>query len=176
MPVLTTAAWVCALLLVVAGARKITRPAAAGAALQVARLPSDARLVRLLGAGEVALGLVALALGGPVPIALLASAYAAFAVFAERQRRQGAGCGCFGEATTPATSLHVRLNAMAAALVTGAAVWPAPSLPATIADDPLVGLLSAVLLVVAAGTLRLLLTASPDLTSAVALVEPRSDA
>lgn len=176
MLTLTAATWVFALLLVVAGTGKIARPGATGAALHVARLPSDERVARMLGVAEVCLGSAVLAIGGPIPTALLASAYAAFAVFAERQRRHGAACGCFGTATTPATALHVWLNVAAAAIATGAAVRSGASLPVTIADDPLPGLLVAVLLAVAVSVLRLLLTAAPDLTAAIALVEPRTDA
>lgn len=175
MSTLTAITWVFALLLVVAGARKLSRPAATGAALQVARLPSDARLVRALGAGEVALGGTVLAAGGAAPTAVLAVAYAAFAVFAEHQRRQGAGCGCFGAATTPATRLHVWLNAGAAAVAAGAALQPGASLPTALTTAPSTGVLAAGLLIVAASLLRLLLTAAPDLSAAVALVEPRSD-
>ena len=173
---LTAATWVFALLLVVAGSGKIARPAGTGAALQVVRLPSDARLVRALGAGEVGLGAAVLALGGPVPAVLLALTYTGFAVFAERQRRHGGACGCFGTTTTPATALHVWLNLAAAAVATGTAVAPGASLPAVVAADPPQGLLIALVLAVATGVLRLLLTAVPDLHAALALAPPRTDA
>src|SRR5690606_10058720 len=127
---LTTVTWIFALLLTAAGAHKLARPASAGAALAVARLPSDHRLVRLLGASEVVLGLAVVLHGGRPAIAALAVTYAAFAIFAERQRRRGAGCGCFAEADTPATGLHVALNAVAALTAAGAAVAPAGPLPA----------------------------------------------
>jgi hypothetical protein len=174
--VLTAATWVFALLLTAAGARKLAQPGAAAAALQAARLPSGAPLVRLLGAGEVAVGLAALVFGGTIPSALLALAYAAVAAFAEHQRRRGAGCGCFGAPTTPATGLHVALNITAAVSAAGTALWPAASLPATIAHRPLLGLLAATLAGIACSLLRLLLTAGAELANVVALVEPRTDA
>src|SRR5688572_3213270 len=96
-----------AALLLIAGVAKIIKPAATGAALQGARLPSDRRLVRVLGLGEVALGVTVLLVGGWLPAVLLAAAYGTFAAFTAYQSRRGAGCGCFGDATAPATNLHV---------------------------------------------------------------------
>lgn len=176
MSLLTAVTWVFALLLAVAGSGKITRPAGTGAALQLVRLPSDRRLVRVLGAAEVGLGAAVLALGAAVPAVLLALTYAGFAVFAELQRRRGGACGCFGSPTTPATALHVWLNVTAATAAAGAAIAPGTSLPAVIAADPGQGLVVALLLAVATGVLRLLLTAVPDLHAALALVPPRTDA
>jgi Ca2+/Na+ antiporter len=173
---LTAATWVFALLLVVAGSAKIARPAGTGAALRLVRVPADARVVRALGAGEVTLGVVVLAFGGAVPATLLALVYAGFAVFAERQRRRGGACGCFGTTTTPATALHVGLNVTAAVIAAVAAVAPGASLPALVIADPPQGLLMALVLAVATGVLRLLLTAVPDLQAALALVPPRTDA
>jgi hypothetical protein len=172
---LTAATWVFALLLAVAGAHKIARPATTGTALALARLTLNARLVWLLGAAEIALGLGVLLQGGRLPAALLAVAYAGFAGVAEHQRRKGAGCGCFGVATTAATTLHVALDVVAALVAGAAATQPGTALPALVTSSPLVGLLSAALLAVAAGLLRLLLTAAPDLTAAVALVQRQSD-
>lgn len=176
MPALTAATWVCAALLAVAGARKITGPDATGAALQVAHLPSDPRLVRVLGVAEMAVGLWVLAAGGMVATALLAVLYAAFAGFAEHQRRRGAGCGCFGATQTPATALHVWCNVLAA-LVAGATLLgqPGAGMPATITRAPLAGLLTVTLLTVAAGLLRLLLTEAPDLAAAVARLQPERE-
>lgn len=103
----TAVAWVAAAVLVVAGAAKVRTPGATSRALRLAGLPDDERLVRLLGAGEVALGLAALL---AVPFATLGvgAAYVAFTVFAVRQRRDpAADCGCFGTDATPLTRLHV---------------------------------------------------------------------
>jgi hypothetical protein len=166
---LTAATWVFALLLVVVGTGKVARPAAT-------RPPSDERLARLLGAGEVGLGSAVLWIGGPVATTMLAVAYASFAVFAEHQRRRGRACGCLSTTTTPPTTVHVWLNVTAAAAAAGAALRSGASLPATIAAEPLHGLLVLGLLAVAAGVLWLLLTAAPDLSAAVALVDPRTDA
>jgi hypothetical protein len=166
---LTAATWVFALLLVVAGTGKVARPAGTSP-------PSDARLTLLLGAGEIGLGGAVLLIGGPATTALLAAAYAAFAVFADHQRRRGGDCGCFPTTTTPPTMLHVWLNITAATAAAGTALRSGASLATTIAADPPHGLLVLGLLAVAAGGLRLLLTAAPDLSAAAALVDPRNDA
>lgn len=168
--------WVFALLLTVAGTRKITHPAATGAALQTAKLPSDEHLVRMLGVGEVGLGIAVMVRGGPVATALLAAVYTAFALFAQHQRHRNAGCGCFGASTTPVTAMHVGLSVLVAAIAAVAALGPTMSLVATIAGDPLPGLMLAALLVVAAALVYLLLTAAPALTAAMALAEPEGDA
>ena len=169
MTAATAVTWVFAGLLVLAGARKVTAPAATGAALQGARLPSDHRLVRMLGVGEIALGLSVLTLGGAAPAALLALAYATFAAFAQRQSARGAGCGCFGETNAPATGLHVGIDAAGAAVAAVAAWRPGPSLPAFISDDVVTGAVGMALLVTGVAVLRLALTALPELAAATAL-------
>lgn len=169
--------WIFAVLLAVAGARKIAAPAATGAALQGARLPSDHRLVRLLGAGEVALATVVLGVGGAVPAAALALAYAAFAAFAYRQSRRGAGCGCFGDADAPATSLHVVLDAAGAMAAAVAAAGSAPSLVAGVArTDVVTAMMTLALLGLGAVVVALALTALPDLAVAAALVTEGDEA
>ena len=169
MTAATAVTWVFAGLLVLAGARKVTAPAATGAALQGARLPSDHRLVRALGLGETALGVTVLAVGGVLPCALLALAYAAFAAFAQRQSARGAGCGCFGETNAPATGLHVGIDAAGAVIAAVAAWRPGPSLLAFAADDAVSGALGLALLVLGVAVLRLALTALPELAAATAL-------
>lgn len=165
----TAAMWVFAALLATAGIRKLLSPAATGAALQGARLPSDHRLVRVLGAGEVLLAVAVLVFGGPVTALLLAVVYAAFAVFADRQRRRGAGCGCFGETNAPATRLHVGIDAAGALAALVAAAWPAPSLTTTLGGDAGQAVLVVVLLTLATIGLQLALTALPELAAAAAL-------
>ncbi len=172
MTAATAATWVFAALLALAGVRKVTDPSATGAALQGARLPSDHRLVRLLGAGEIVVAALMLARGGTVVAALVAVAYAAFAAFAFRQSRRGAGCGCFGEANAPATSLHVGINVAGALLAAVAALQPGPSLTTFLSTDAVVAVVAVILLATATAALRLALTALPELAAAVALVAP----
>ena len=176
MTLFIAATWAFAALLAVAGIRKITDPAATEAALQGARLPSDQRLVRLLGAGEVVLAAAVLGLGGALPAALVAVAYAAFAVFAFRQSRRGAGCGCFGESDAPATNLHVAMDAAAAVMAAVAATQGAPAVRALAADGAAALLFGIALLVTATAALRLALTALPEVATAVRLVTPEDAA
>lgn len=171
----TAITWVFALLLAAAGAQKLTSPAATGAALQTAKLPSDRRLVRLLGVYELGLAAAVVALGGALPAALLAATYAAFAGFAWRQSRRGAGCGCFGEAEAPSTSVHVTVNVIAATAASASAWVSAPAVP-SLGGHALVLLVAVPLLLTAAALLRLTLTALPELHAAQALFATESEA
>jgi hypothetical protein len=116
-------------LLAVSGVAKLRDPTRSAALLATARIPGGPRLVRLLGAGEVALGAVGLAAPSRVSGALLAGAYLAFAVVSARALRAGAGgdsCGCFGAADAPLSRTHVVANVGAgiAALISVAAGAP----------------------------------------------------
>lgn len=161
--------WVFAVLLGIAGVRKLVAPDATGAALQGARLPSDLRLVRLLGAGEILLATGVVLLGGRWTALLLAVAYAGFAAFADHQRRRGAGCGCFGQSDAPATRLHVGVDAAGAGVAVLAAWRPGPSLLTTLTGGVVEAALTLVLLGVATIALQLALTALPELAAAAAL-------
>ena len=168
----TAAMWVFAAVLIVAGARKLTAPEATAAALHGARLPSDRRLVRVLGAGEIAIGAAAMLAGDTLFAGLLGLTYSAFALFAYRQSRAGQGCGCFGEADAPATTLHVAVNVVGAVLA-GVAAWrPADSLLGGLGPEVLPAVATVALIVLGAVALRLVLTALPDLAAAVAASTP----
>ncbi|MPZ72112.1 MAG: hypothetical protein GEU74_02585 [Nitriliruptorales bacterium] len=168
MAAATAPAWMFAALLLVAGTVKVARPATTEAALQGTRLPSDTRVVRALGLAELVLATTVLLVGGRIPAAVLAVAYTAFAGFTAHQSRRGAGCGCFGDASVPATKLHVAVDAAGAGCAGIAAVVGAPALP-----DAVAGASERVLVVgcVALGALllRLMLTVVPELAAAVAL-------
>ena len=168
MAAATAATWMFAALLLTAGITKILRPVATGAALEGARLPSQHGLVRMLGVAEVALAAAVLVIGGAVPATVLGATYAAFAGFTAYQARRGAGCGCFGDASAPATSVHVAVDATGAGLAAVAALGSPPSL-LTLASDPLLGAVTVLGVVVGAQLLRLSLTALPELAAAVAL-------
>lgn len=172
MSLLTAATWILATLLVAAGSGKARRPTATGAALRTADLPSSPKLVRLLGAGEIALGSAVALAGGPVPAGLLAVAYGAFGWFARRQLAAGEDCGCFGDADAPVTALHVWFDVGAATVAATAVVRPVVGLPALAAPDLLTAAAAAVAVVVTAGLLQVLLTAAVDLHTALALLEP----
>jgi hypothetical protein len=111
-------------LLGAAGVAKSARPADTAHALRMAGISSRRLpvLVRVGAAGEVALAVAALVVPGELTGALVAAAYAGFAVFVAVALRRGwalSSCGCFGRPDTPPTPVHALLNAGAAA----SAVW-----------------------------------------------------
>ena len=111
-------------LLVVAGLAKALRPDdTARALLELAperinphlSLRSARVVVRVGAMAETAIGLWALVLPRPVSAALVASSYALFTVVVFYARLHGGAlstCGCFGQPDTPATWLHVAVNAL----------------------------------------------------------------
>jgi len=99
-------------LLVAAGVAKGIAPQAAAGALRGMRLPSSTLLVRLLGLGEVAIGLSVLT-GTALASAGMAFAYGGFAVFVAIALYKDlpiGSCGCFGKDDTPPTWVHVTFN------------------------------------------------------------------
>jgi uncharacterized membrane protein YphA (DoxX/SURF4 family) len=133
---------VAAGLLVVSGFSKIRRPGAATRALEAARLPAPETAVRLLGSFEVAVGAACLVVSGPVPAALLAVSYGAFAAIILRLTRVAgswASCGCLGEREAPPSVLHLVLNLVAAGAGVAAALAVPPSAGAMVAASPMFG-------------------------------------
>lgn len=127
-----------AALLVLAGAAKVRRPGPAADALATLLARPLAGLggaMRVLGAGEIALGLACLLAPGPLLAALMAGVYVVFAGVVLRLRRLSASCGCFGEDGPPAGALHVGLN-LAAAGVAGAAAVAGPAALPALVDRP----------------------------------------
>lgn len=115
------------ILLGAAGVAKTIRPVDTANALRDAGL--SARLapaaVRVGTVAEVAVAVTALVVPGTVTGALVAFAYAGFALFVVVALRRGwalTSCGCFGRPDTPPTVTHVVLNAGAAV---SAAWWAA---------------------------------------------------
>jgi hypothetical protein len=139
MPALSGPALVAAALLVVAGAAKVVDPAMTVGALRALRLPSSPTLVRAGAAAEVVLGLTALAVGGPLPWALVALSYLGFGAFVVAALRAGTmvgSCGCFGREDTPPHPLHVGLDLALAATAAAVAVGGTGSLLGALADAP----------------------------------------
>jgi hypothetical protein len=99
-------------------------------------------LVRILGAGEIALGVSAAITFARPLLVLLAAAYLAFAAFvtaALGAKTPLQSCGCFGQSDTPPSAVHVGLNLAAAGAAMAAAVTGTPGLDATLADQPWAG-------------------------------------
>ena len=152
-----------AVLLVVAGAAKLSRPARGVADLFGFRAPTP--LVRLVGAPEAAVGIAALLLGGPAvwAVGLL---YAAFAVVVLRAVLIRAGsCGCFGRLDAPPSWVHVGGNLALAAVsfaAAGAGSAPVPAIVQSISDRPAIGLALAMEVALVSGLCLALFTALPE--------------
>lgn len=122
-PAVTAPFLAASVVLAGAGVAKLLRPDDTARALQMAGLPHHRRLVRAGAAGEVALGVAAVALPVPLTGALVAAAYAGFTLFVAVALVRGwplSSCGCFGRPDSRPGYPHVVLNAGAAAV---AARW-----------------------------------------------------
>lgn len=134
-------------LLVVAGWSKAARPLDTARALATLVPVRPARLVALVRLGsvaEAALGSVALVVPRPITALAVAVSYAAFAALVGVVRARGgamASCGCFGTPDTPATTLHVVIDAgLALAAAAVAVSGPSGTVVSILAHQPLYGL------------------------------------
>ncbi len=128
---LTPVLLAAAALLLIAGVAKLARPAPTSQALRTQGLPDRLELVRLLGAAEVVVALLALA-DLPLGAELLALSYAGFAAFVAAALVRGrpmTSCGCFAEPDVPPTPVHAVLTAALAGGCGVAALAPATGLP-----------------------------------------------
>jgi hypothetical protein len=137
-------------LLVLAGVAKVVRPDDTARAFvlmlpeQLPRVPSfkAGRLAVRTGAlVEAAVGASALLFPRPVTAALVAVSYTLFVCTVVYARRRGgplSTCGCFGRPDTPATGLHVVLNAVFAAASVTVALRPShfTTLASLLANQP----------------------------------------
>ena len=90
------------------------------------RLPSSTWLIRLLGFGEVAIGLSVLS-GTAIASAGLTFAYGGFAVFVAIALHHDlpiGSCGCFGKDDTPPTWVHVAFNLVGTGTAALAVAYP----------------------------------------------------
>lgn len=105
--------------LVVAGWSKLTRPHATATALRDLRIPNPLLAARLLGTGEIIIGITAVITGHAVALAGVGALYVGFALFIFAALATGGSfgsCGCFGSDDTPPTIGHAVFNAAAAAI------------------------------------------------------------
>lgn len=157
-----------AVLLAIAGGAKAARPLSTVRALRSVGLPSSSSLVRLVGAGEALLGVVALLIAGPVPAGLVALSYAGFAAFVWHARARGgavSSCGCFGTPDSPPTAAHLVVNVAAALIAAAAAAWPARSPLGELGRSPGAGVPLVALVLVTAGLAYLALAEWPRLVA-----------
>lgn len=163
-PVATAVIWIGAALLAWAGLLKIGVPDGAMAGLHSLGLPSGRVAARVLGVGEIVVGVVIIAVGGIRGAVVASLVYAVLAGIALRQRRNQVDCGCFGVKTYPVSRLHVGVNLMipvAGVVATAAALWtsiPPPSFTNVLADaGTITGLVSLLLLASAVGLITTLI-------------------
>jgi hypothetical protein len=166
-----------ALLLILAGAAKALRPLPTVRALRSVQLPSSILAVRLLGAGEAVLAVLALVTAGPIAAALVAISYASFAAFVFYARARGgtiSSCGCFGKADSPPTAAHIVVNLAAAVTAAAAAVWPAGSPLEELAHSPGAGVPLTALILVTTGLAYLAVAEWPRLAGVLREGEARA--
>ena len=152
-----------AVLLVLAGATKLSRPAPGWADLLGFRARTP--VVRLVGASEAATGAAALFLGGAASWAV-GLLYAVFAAVVLRALLAGAdSCGCFGRLDAPPSRIHVLGNLVLAGVSFAAAGAPLPPIPAVVqamGDRPAAGAALAAVVALLAGLLLVSFTALPE--------------
>jgi hypothetical protein len=166
---------IAAVLLAAGGTAKAVRPRDTAQALVTVgfRFPRvlPARVVvRIGGALEVAIGIAALLVGGPVLCALVAVSYLAFAGFVVVALRTGApisSCGCFGKVDTPPSVVHVVLDVAFAGVAAGAAFTGGVALPDVLGAQPLLGIPFLMLLAIGCSLVFLAFSALPKTLAAV---------
>jgi Methylamine utilisation protein MauE len=171
-------------LLVVAGLAKAVRPRDTARALaDLVPLPVGLLVpaVRIGAGAEVVIGAAALVRPGGAPAWLVAVSYAVFTVVVAVARSRGsalATCGCFGTPDTPATLVHVAVDAgcSVAAVVVGLSGTQG-SILHVLADQPAHGVPLVVASAVAAWLAYLALSALAALQAArrLAAVAHRQD-
>ncbi len=165
-----------ALLLVVAGAAKLIRPADGFSGL--AGFRTRPVVVRLIGAIEAAAGTAALLSGRPAAwiVGLL---YAAFALVVLRAILAGASsCGCFGRLDAPPSLIHVAGNLTLAAMsfaAAGAASPPVSTVVEAMAESPATGVALAAVVALLAGLVLVAFTALPEALAARSSGRGRAD-
>lgn len=132
----------CALL-AAGGALKAIRPDDTARALRTMRVPLGVGGVRVAGAVEAVLGVLAVATGSALAAAAVAVSYLGFAAIvlvAVARQLPISSCGCFGAIETPPTWLHVGVNLGAAAVAAVAAADSPGSLARVLEDQPAAGI------------------------------------
>ncbi len=146
----TAVLWIAGGLLVVSGLAKLAVPDGAMATLHRLHLPSGRVAARVLGLGEIAIGVAAPVIGGRLGAGVLAVTYLALLGVAAYQRSKQLACGCFGTRATQVTRGHLAVNAAAAAAgVLG--LWFVPASVAAVLGGLGVPLAAAAILLVVTG-------------------------
>lgn len=133
--------WVCALVLVVSGASKLTDGDSVRVTLSQLGFPAPARVGTLVGVFEVLVGAAAL-MARPGAVAsvvavLVALIYAVFALVVVSAMRAGlADCGCIGVRPTRPGAGHVVFNLVASLVAVASAVTTPVDLVGGLAEVP----------------------------------------
>jgi hypothetical protein len=159
-----------AVLLVLAGVVKVSRPTTAADLMQTLGAPSrgpwsGTHLAVGLGVIEIALGVIGLVSELPAAAVAIGVLYVIFGLTVLRAMALGAtSCGCFGRIESPPTWFHVFGNAVLAAAAFTAAT---ASSPLEVMDAQPAGGIGFVLLVgVLAGLALVVFTALPEASAA----------
>ena len=153
-----------AVLLVIAGAAKVARPATTAALMEmlgaVLRGRSPAPSLRALGLAEITLGIATLLTDVAAFRVVVGVLYVVFALAVWRAISVGAtSCGCFGRVDAPPTWLHVFGNLALAACSFGAVAGRSPL--EVMEDQPAAGVGFVAAVGVLAGLELVALTALP---------------
>ncbi|MCU0269170.1 MAG: hypothetical protein MUF83_11060 [Acidimicrobiales bacterium] len=178
MSVLAGPVFALAGLLGAAGVLKLARPDGTRKALRAAGLPDPVAGVWVLALAEIVLAVAAVVYGNRLTSTLLTVAYLGFAVFAARLVQKAgaaASCGCFGIETAPATSLHVGVNVVAAAVCGASVAAPTGGIADVLGAQPLAGVPFLVLTALCGWLVYALLTLVPDLQLAIAELDGADD-
>jgi hypothetical protein len=159
---------VAAVVLLIAGLAKVRDPKPTSGALRAMGLPSDLRLVRLLGAVEAVVAAAALVVDHAAFAWGIALSYSGFSIFVAAALRRGTklqSCGCFGGLEVPPSVLHLVLDASAAAAAGVAAARGADPLLRTLEGEPGGGVPLVIAVAVAAGLCVAAITVLPMATA-----------
>jgi hypothetical protein len=174
MSVLAGPFGIACVLLAGAGALKAWQPGDTAHALRAVGVrlsyTSSRVVLRVFGAVETLLAVVAVLSGNAVACALVAASYLVFTAFVVAALRRGtaiASCGCFGKVDTPPSAVHVVLDLLFAGVATAAAITGDVALPAVLRDQPLAGVPFALLLAIGVYLVFLAFTALPKIMAAV---------
>ena len=143
MASIATIASLGCVLLAIAGIFKVKEPAPTVGAMRALHLPSSIRLVRLMGAIEIILGVCAAVTGSAVAMALVGVAYFLFAlavVAAMKANTQIQSCGCFGKTDTPPSLLHLVSNVLFAIVAIVSALKGEDSFPELLGNQSMLAI------------------------------------
>lgn len=153
------------LVLVVSGVLKLVDTAPTEAMFGALSLPRSALAVRAVALFEIVVGVGAAVLGGRVAAALVAVAYAGFAVVSlvlVRRGERSVSCGCFGRSSATISPIHVVVDGVAALVAAAAAVAGAPGWFDVWSEQPGAGVPGLLLVVIVAALTIAVLTVLPD--------------